>query len=176
MDILATICHQHRKLIVDSGQRVAERLVVCAFTKLDCNGFQDQSAGIHRAIFTISHPHQVPLLAQQLVDIRRHCIGRTDRCFRADAPGLLRQVPPIDSHLEDPVERPADTNLRDAFGTVWEVTDLFLRLYLLRQERAMTCLDHRLMSGDGKQQLTGDTGRNRLRPDPIDLRHLPHEG
>ncbi len=40
----------------------------------------------------------------------------------------------------------------------------------------MWCLDHRLMSGDGKQQLIGDTGRNRLQPDPIDLVHLPHEG
>ena len=40
----------------------------------------------------------------------------------------------------------------------------------------MWCLDHRLMSGDGKQQLIGDTGRNRLQPDPIDLVHLPREG
>ena len=108
--------------------------------------------------------------------MRRHCVGRTDRCFRAGVSDLLRQVTPIDSHLDDPVERPKGTNLRDAFGTIWEITDLLLRLYLFRQGRAITCLDHRLMSGDGKQQLIGDTGRNRLRPDPIDLVHLPHEG
>ena len=72
------------------------------------------------------------------------------------------------------MERSTGTNLRDAFGTIWEITDLLLRLYLFRQGRAMTCLDHGLMSGNGKQQLTGDTGRNRLRPDPIDLVHLPH--
>ena len=61
-------------------------------------------------------------------------------------PDLLRRVPLIVSHLDDPVERPADVKLRDAFGTIWEITDLALRLHLVRQGRTMTYLDHRLMA------------------------------
>lgn len=53
-------------------------------------------------------------------------------------PDLLRRVPLIVSHLDDPVERPADVKLRDAFGTIWEITDLALRQHLVRQGRATT--------------------------------------
>ncbi|MEM7363190.1 MAG: LysR substrate-binding domain-containing protein, partial [Pseudomonadota bacterium] len=89
------------------------------------------------------------LKAIPLFEDDRSLVIHESHHMRADSigdPDLLRQVPLIVSHLDDPVERPADTKLRDAFGTIWEITDLSLRLHLVRRGRAMTYLDHRLMA------------------------------
>ena len=45
MDILATICHLHRKLIVDGGQRVAERLVAFPSQSSIAMGFRIRARG-----------------------------------------------------------------------------------------------------------------------------------
>jgi DNA-binding transcriptional LysR family regulator len=62
----------------------------------------------------------------------------------ADAEHLLRRVPLIVSQLDDPDERPANDKLRDAFGTIWEISDMDLRIRLVSSGMGMSYLDQRL--------------------------------
>lgn len=55
------------------------------------------------------------------------------------------EVPLIVSHLDDPDMRPAIDKLRDNFGTIWEVTDLDLRVKMVLAGHGMTYLDRRVM-------------------------------
>ncbi len=63
----------------------------------------------------------------------------------ASAEDVLHDIPLIVSHLDDPDMRPTFDKLRDNFGTIWEITDLHLRLELVQQGRGMTYLDDRLL-------------------------------
>lgn len=56
----------------------------------------------------------------------------------------LREIPLIVSHLDDPDLRPAIDKLRDSFGTIWEVSDLALRINLVARGLGMTYLDRSL--------------------------------
>ena len=82
-------------------------------------------------------------------DVRQLMISRHHPAFAEvrDAPQqLLQRVPLIVSHLDDPDMRPAIDKLRDAFGTIWEVTDINLRINLVAQGLGMSYLDRRLVS------------------------------
>lgn len=58
----------------------------------------------------------------------------------------LREIPLIVSHLDDPDMRPAIDKLRDNFGTIWEVSDLTLRISLVARGLGMTYLDQRMVA------------------------------
>ena len=60
----------------------------------------------------------------------------------------LREIPLIVSHLDDPDMRPAIDKLRDNFGTIWEITDLPLRMSLVARGLGMTYLDRRVASAN----------------------------
>lgn len=64
----------------------------------------------------------------------------------SDGEKILRQVPLIVSHLDDPDLRPAIDKLRNSFGTIWEVSDLSLRISLVAKGLGMTYLDSRLVT------------------------------
>jgi len=65
-----------------------------------------------------------------------------------DGEQKLREVPLIVSHLDDPDLRPAIDKLRDNFGTIWEVSDLALRINLVARGLGMTYLDRSLASAN----------------------------
>jgi len=62
----------------------------------------------------------------------------------------LREVPLIVSHLDDPDLRPAIDRLRDNFGTIWEVSDLALRINLVAKGLGMTYLDRSLAGANNQ--------------------------
>ncbi len=66
---------------------------------------------------------------------------------------LLPRVPLVVSHLDDPDMRPAIDKLRDAFGNIWEVSDLNLRMRLIRTGKAMGYLDNRYLHKVGMADL-----------------------
>ena len=59
-------------------------------------------------------------------------------------PASLTEIPLIVSHLDAPDMRPAIEKLRDSFGTIWEVSDLALRINLVTSGLGMTYLDRRI--------------------------------
>ncbi|XOV89933.1 MAG: LysR family transcriptional regulator [Pseudomonadota bacterium] len=63
-----------------------------------------------------------------------------------DPEKLAREVPLIVSHLDDPDMRPAIDKLRDSFGTIWEVSDMGLRLNLVAGGQGMSFLDSRVLA------------------------------
>lgn len=65
-----------------------------------------------------------------------------------DGEQKLRDIPLIVSHLDDPDLRPAIDKLRNSFGTIWEISDLSLRLNLVASSLGMTYLDRSLVSGN----------------------------
>lgn len=58
---------------------------------------------------------------------------------------LVKEIPLIVSHLDDPDMRPAIDKLRDSFGTIWEVSDMSLRISLVADGLGMSYLDKRLI-------------------------------
>lgn len=62
------------------------------------------------------------------------------------AEDLLHDYPLIVSHLDDPDLRPTLDKLRDNFGTIWEITDLHMRLSLVNNGLGMTYLDDRILA------------------------------
>jgi len=66
---------------------------------------------------------------------------------------VLTRIPLVVSHLDDPDMRPAIDKLRDAFGTIWEVNDLNLRMRLIRSGHAIGYLDSRYLNKVGMGQL-----------------------
>lgn len=92
-----------------------------------------------------AHFQTIPLFS----DTRQLMISAHNPAFAefAGAPEqLLRQVPLIVSQLDDPDMRPAIDKLRDVFGTIWEVTDMNLRINLVAQGLGMSYLDGRLLA------------------------------
>jgi len=64
----------------------------------------------------------------------------------SDGEQALRKIPLIVSHLDDPDMRPTIDKLRDNFGTIWEVSDLSLRMSLVTRGLGMTYLDQRIVN------------------------------
>lgn len=79
---------------------------------------------------------------RQLMISRAHPAWQT---WQDDPEQLARQVPLIVSHLDDPDMRPAIDKLRDTFGTIWEVSDINLRIDMVAQGLGMSYLDSRLV-------------------------------
>lgn len=95
--------------------------------------------------FMPEHFNTIPMFTDErvLMVSRQHPIY--DRLL-ADGEQKLREIPLLVSHLDDPDLRPAMDKLRDSFGTIWEVSDLSLRLNLVAKGLGMTYLDKRLAS------------------------------
>lgn len=67
----------------------------------------------------------------------------------ADDPDqLVKEVPLIVSHLDDPDMRPAIDKLRDSFGNIWEVSDISMRIRLVADGMGISYLDKRLIGAN----------------------------
>ncbi|MDH5737577.1 MAG: LysR family transcriptional regulator, partial [Gammaproteobacteria bacterium] len=64
---------------------------------------------------------------------------------------ILKEVPLIVSHLEDPEFRPAIDRLRDSFGTIWQINDLHLRLQLVKNLQGMGYFDRKVLLTEDKE-------------------------
>ena len=74
-------------------------------------------------------------------ETRRLMIARDHPARRAlarDAVGTLRTLPLVTSYLDDGPRRSAGGRLRDAFGSVWEVSHMELRLALVADGKGVT--------------------------------------
>jgi DNA-binding transcriptional LysR family regulator len=69
---------------------------------------------------------------------------RFEEMKRGDA-DALKQTPLITSALDSPDLRPSIQRLRDQFSTVWEVSSLLLRIYLVREGMGVAFIDRRLL-------------------------------
>jgi len=89
-------------------------------------------------------PHNLPAQFAQ-----HACFGETRRLMIAnnhpsraslvrDAAGTLRKLPLLTSFLDDSARRPSGERLRDAFGSVWEVSHMELRLALVADGKGVT--------------------------------------
>lgn len=82
-----------------------------------------------------------------LFEETRHLVLHKNRMKPGiSAEDLLHDYPLIVSHLDDPDLRPTLDKLRDNFGTIWEITDLHLRLSLVNNGMGMTYLDDRVLA------------------------------
>ena len=63
----------------------------------------------------------------------------------ADPEGSLQEIPLMVSHLEDPDVRPAIEKLRNEFGTIWEISNLSLRLNMVSKNIGMCYVDERVL-------------------------------
>ena len=52
------------------------------------------------------------------------------------------------SHLEDPDVRPAIEKLRNEFGTIWEISNLSLRLNMVSKNIGMCYVDERVLQAN----------------------------
>jgi LysR family transcriptional regulator, hydrogen peroxide-inducible genes activator len=55
-----------------------------------------------------------------------------------DFAGTLRELPLVTSYLDETARRPSGERLRDAFGSVWEVSHMELRLALVADGKGVT--------------------------------------
>jgi DNA-binding transcriptional LysR family regulator len=60
--------------------------------------------------------------------------------LRRDPAGALQSLPLVTSYLDDSVRRATGERLRDAFGSVWEVSHMELRLALVADGKGVTYL------------------------------------
>lgn len=66
----------------------------------------------------------------------------------ADPEGCLQEIPLMVSHLEDPDVRPAIEKLRNEFGTIWEISNLSLRLNMVSRNIGMCYVDERVLKAN----------------------------
>ena len=66
----------------------------------------------------------------------------------ADTEGGLQEIPLMVSHLEDPDVRPAIEKLRNEFGTIWEISNLSLRLNMVSKNIGMCYVDERVLQSN----------------------------
>jgi len=59
--------------------------------------------------------------------------------------GALKRTPLIASALDNPDMRPSIARLRDQFSSVWEVSSLSLRVYMVAQGMGVTFFDRKLL-------------------------------
>jgi LysR family transcriptional regulator, hydrogen peroxide-inducible genes activator len=63
-----------------------------------------------------------------------------------NAVGTMRELPLLTSFLDDSTRRPTGERLRDAFGSVWEVSHMELRLALVADGKGVTYVSDLVMS------------------------------
>jgi DNA-binding transcriptional LysR family regulator len=65
-----------------------------------------------------------------------------------DPENTIREIPLMVSHLEDPDVRPAIEKLRNEFGTIWEISNLSLRLNMAAKNIGMCYVDERVLQAN----------------------------
>src|SRR5215471_14171477 len=89
-------------------------------------------------------PHNLPAqfaLHSCFGEMRRLMIAENHPSRSAlarDAADTLRKLPLLTSYLDDQARRPSGERLRDAFGSVWEVSHMELRLALVADGKGVT--------------------------------------
>lgn len=89
--------------------------------------------------------HCIPLFE----DFRRLVLNKKTKDFDSllkDPDKLLKEIPLVISHLDDPDLRPTIDKLRDSFGTIWEINDLTLRSSFVTKGWSMGYFDQRVLS------------------------------
>ncbi|MDP1931024.1 MAG: LysR family transcriptional regulator [Gammaproteobacteria bacterium] len=98
--------------------------------------------------------HQMPALletvplfreSRKLVINRSH--PRLGRLLE-DPENCIQEIPLMVSHLEDPDVRPAIEKLRNEFGTIWEISNLSLRLNMVSKNIGMCYVDERVLKAN----------------------------
>ena len=92
--------------------------------------------------------HTIPLFTdERILMISRHHPSYQSILLKGEQ--NLKDIPLIVSHLDDPDMRPTIDRLRDNFGSIWEISDLALRIDLVSRGLGMTYLDQRLAKAGG---------------------------
>lgn len=65
-----------------------------------------------------------------------------------DPENNIQEIPLMVSHLEDPDVRPAIEKLRNEFGTIWEISNLTLRLNMVSRNIGMCYVDERVLKSN----------------------------
>jgi len=60
----------------------------------------------------------------------------------------IQEIPLMVSHLEDPDVRPAIEKLRNEFGSIWEISNLTLRLNMVSRNIGMCYVDERVLNAN----------------------------
>ncbi len=68
------------------------------------------------------------------------------QALRDEPENIIQKIPLMVSHLEDPGNRPAIDRLRNSFGTIWEVSQLPLRLHMVSKNLGMCYVDDRILN------------------------------
>lgn len=96
--------------------------------------------------------HQMPNLLETIPlfsESRKLVISTTHPILprlMADAEGCIQEIPLMVSHLEDPDVRPAIEKLRNEFGSIWEISNLALRLNMVARNIGMCYVDGRVLA------------------------------
>lgn len=98
--------------------------------------------------------HQMPALLETVPlfrESRKLVINRShpklDRLLE-DPENCIQEIPLMVSHLEDPDVRPAIEKLRNEFGTIWEISNLPLRLNMVSRNIGMCYVDDRVLKAN----------------------------
>jgi LysR family transcriptional regulator, hydrogen peroxide-inducible genes activator len=75
--------------------------------------------------------------------------------LRRDPAAGLRSIPLITSYLEDSARRPGSQRIRNAFGSVWEVSHMELRLALAAEGKGATFVTDLIEAPDGLVPVEG---------------------
>ncbi len=98
--------------------------------------------------------HQMPNVLETIplfTESRKLIINRSHprlEALLADPESCIQDIPLMVSHLEDPDVRPAIEKLRNAFGTIWEISNLGLRLNMVSRNIGMCYVDERVLAAN----------------------------
>jgi DNA-binding transcriptional LysR family regulator len=95
--------------------------------------------------------HQMPAMLETIAlfsESRKLVINRSHPRLQSlleDPENSIQEIPLMVSHLEDPDIRPAIEKLRNEFGTIWEISNLSLRLNMVERNVGMCYVDERVL-------------------------------
>lgn len=98
--------------------------------------------------------HQMPNLLETIplfTESRRLVINKSHPRLGAllrDPENTIQEIPLMVSHLEDPDVRPAIEKLRNEFGSIWEISNLTLRLNMVSRNIGMCYVDERVLKAN----------------------------
>ena len=98
--------------------------------------------------------HQMPNVLETIplfTESRKLVINRSHprlNSLLTEPENCIQEIPLMVSHLEDPDVRPAIEKLRNAFGTIWEISNLTLRLNMVSRNIGMCYVDERVLTSN----------------------------
>ena len=98
--------------------------------------------------------HQMPALLETVplfTESRKLVINRSHPRLEKlleDPESCIQEIPLMVSHLEDPDVRPAIEKLRHEFGSIWEISNLTLRLSMVSRNIGMCYVDERVLTAN----------------------------